>query len=464
MSIKIKDLSIKELGEHYRNGTLSPVEVTKSLLEDINADKDINAFITITDEVALRAAKESEKRFEEGKPLSLMDGIPYSAKDNFYTKGILTTIASEIYKDFYPDYSASVVDRLAAAGAILMGKNNTHEFASGPTTDVTFFGPTRNPRNLDHVPGGSSGGSSAAIAARMVPASIGTDTTGSLRLPAACCGVVGMKPTYGRVSKYGVYPLSTSVDHTGPFTRTIEDSAIMLNIMAGYDAKDPVSLNVPVPDFTKEIGESVKDLVIGVPLCIFEDTTEYVIYEDVMKTIEILRDMGAIIKIMDDPDPTKKYAEACKVVRICEGYELHRKNLEEKAHMYSPEIYNAMLVGRGYQAYEYIEAMRLKVEYKEKFKEIMKDIDVMITPSMPLLPSKVNQREVFIRGVKHSIFARYNLFTLIASFTGCPAISMPCGFNADNLPSNIQIIAKDYEESKIFRVAYQIEQALNLDV
>ncbi len=464
MNETIRNLGIKELGELYRKRELSPVEVTKNLLELIHSDKEINAFITVTDEKALRDAQKSEQRFLKEGPLSPMDGIPYSAKDNYFTKGILTTIGSAIYKDFYPEYNASVINRLDGAGAVLVGKNNTHEFASGATNDVNFCGPCKNPRNLSKVPGGSSGGSAAALAAHMVPAAIGTDTTGSLRLPASCCGVVGMKPTQGRVSKYGVYPLSNSLDHTGPLTRSVEDSAILLGAMAGYDPLDPMSLNVPAADFTQEIGENVKNLVIGVPYGIFEDTTEYCVYDDVMKSIAILRDMGAVIKPMEDPDPTKEYGEACKIVRICEAYDLHRNNLEEKGELYSPEIFNAMQVGRGYHAYEYIEAMRLRGEFKNKFTNMMDGVDAMLMPTMPLLPSNIYQREVFIRGIKHSIFTRYNLFTLIPSFTGFPALSIPCGFNSENLFSSLQILTKAFGESRAYRIGYQVEKALNLSI
>lgn len=458
----IEKLGIKELFNLYKNKSLSPVEVIKNQFNRIEMNKDINAFITVTEDLAMITAKESEERYMKGEPLGVMDGVPYAVKDNIFTKGIKTTMASEIYKDYYPDINATVIDKLNGSGAILLGKTNTHEFASGATCDRTYFGPIKNPHNKKKMPGGSSGGSAAALAANLCPAALGSDTSGSVRIPASACGVVGMKPTQGRVSKYGVYPLSDTIDHVGPMTRTVEDNAILLRVIAGYDSLDPWSLKLPNMDYSTEIGQSVKGMVVGIPYSIFKDNTDPLIYDSVVASIEILKSLGAKIIEIPNPDPDGTFVGACRAVRISEGYAVHEKNIMEKHGLYNPEILQQMLVGKDFKAYEYINGLQMRNKFKTHFKEMMNDIDIMIMPTMPLLPPDINQREVEIRGIVHSVFTRFNLFTIIASFTGFPSISIPCGITEDNLPIGLQILTNEYEEAKAYRFAYQIEKALDL--
>lgn len=464
MKKNIKEMGIKELAQLYREKAISPVEVAKHLIQEIHKQKDINAFITVTEELALIQARESEQRFIKNTPLGPMDGIPYAAKDIFLTRGIRTTMGSQIYKDFYPSINATVITKLNGGGAILLGKTNTHEFASGATNDRSYFGPVKNPYNKNKVPGGSSGGSGAALAAHMCPAALGSDTTGSVRLPSAACGTVGMKATQGRISKYGVYSLSDSLDHVGPMTRNVEDNAIFMSALAGYDPLDTWSLKLPAIDFGCEIGLSIKDLVVGVPYSTFNETTEPVICDSIAAVIELLKKLGVKIKEVENLDPDGSISDACRTVRICEGYALHRKNILEKPDLYCPEVLEQMKVGERFKAYEYIKALQMRTKYKAHFKELMTDVDIMLMPAMPLLPTDINQREVEINGVTHSVFSRYNLYTLIASFTGFPALCMLCGLSQDKLPIGLQLMGDEFAETKVYRFAYLIEKELGLSI
>lgn len=464
MGNNIDNLTMKEIAQLYREKSLSPVEVVKHQLEKIKEKEDLNAFITVTGELATELAKESEQRFAKGQSLGPMDGIPYGAKDVIYTKGIRTTMGSKIYKDYYPTINATVIDKLDGGGAILLGKTNTQEFAAGATSDVSYFGPVKNPYNKNKVSGGSSGGSAAAVAARIITAALGTDTSGSVRIPASACGIVGMKATRGRVSKYGAYTLSDTIDHIGPMTRNVEDNAIMLGALAGYDSRDPWSIKLPSMDFTAEIGETIKGMVIGVPYSLFEDITEPEIYDSIMNTIEVLKELGVKIKTIPSIDEDGTFIDSCRIVRVSEGYAVHRKNLLERPEQYSPELVEQISLGEAFKAHEYINAYKLRSKFQDHFRELMEGIDAIITPTLPLLPTDIGQREVEIRGVVHSIHTRYNLFTIIASYTGFPAITIPSGLSSDNLPIGLQILTDEYAETKAYRIAYQIEKALGLNL
>lgn len=460
MKPKIETLGIAELSELYKGKELSPVEVVENQLRLIGETGDLNMFITVTGDLATAQARESERRYLDGEPLSPMDGIPYCAKDIFYTKGIPTTMGSEIFKDYYPEENATVIELLNGSGAVLLGKTNTHEFASGSTSDRSYFGPVKNPRNKQKVPGGSSGGSGAALAANICPAALGSDTTGSVRLPAAACGVVGMKATQGRVSKHNVYPLSDSLDHVGPMTRTVSDNALFLSVIAGYDPLDPWSLMLPSQDFGCEMGMTVKDMRIGVPYPLYRDVTQTAIGEAIDNVIRLLEQGGARIVELESPDPTGTFTEACRTMRICEAYALHRANLLENPGKIHPEIFEQMMLGEKFKAFEYIESRSMRREFQAHFKQYLRDVDLMITPTMPILPTDIGQREVEIDGVGQSVFSLYNSFTLIASFTGFPAMSMPCAVGPENLPVGLQLMSGAYNETKIYRAAYWLEKQL----
>ena len=460
MSTKIEKLGIAQLVELYEKKQLSPVEVVENQLRLIEETKNLNMFITVTGELAMAQARQSQQRYAAGKPLGKMDGVPYCAKDNIYTKGIRTTMASEIFKDFYPDENATVIDILNGSGALLLGKTNTHEFASGSTTDVSYFGPVKNPRNSSKVPGGSSGGSGAALAADICPASLGGDTTGSVRLPAAACGVVGMKATHGRVSAHNVYPLSGSLDQIGPMTKNVADNALLLGAITGYDPLDSRSLMLPPGDFECEIGRSVNGMKIGVPYAMYQDIAQRPVCLAIDNVVSLLGQGGAQIVELDSPDPDGCATAACRIVRICEAYAIHRENILKHPDKINSEILSQMKLGDAFKAFEYVDALKNRTQFRERFREHIKDVDVMITPTTPILPTDIGAREVDIRGAKQSVFSLFNMFTIIASFTGFPALSMPCAVEVGNLPIGVQLMGPEFSEPKIYRVAHWLETQL----
>lgn len=458
MSTKIEELGIAELLELYKERKLSPVEVAENQLRLIEATKDLNIFITVTADLAMAQAKESEQRYMAGGQLGVMDGIPYSAKDIFYTKGIRTTMASELFKDFCPDESAAVIDMLNGSGAVLLGKTNTHEFASGMTNDISFFGPVKNPRNPQKVPGGSSGGSGAVVAANICPAALGSDTTGSVRIPASACGVVAMKATQGIVSKRNVYPLSDSLDHVGPMTRTVLDNALMLGIIAGHDPLDPWSLNLPPQDFGCEIGMPVEGMRIGVPYPMYKGITQQPVCEAMDNVVRLFAQGGAQIVELDSLDPDGRFTSSCRTLRICEAYALHNENIHKNPDKINPEILTQMKVGEKFKAFEYIDSLKTRKEFQEHFRKYAAGLDFIITPTLPVLPPNIGQREVTAGAAPQSVFAVLNLFTLPANFTGFPALSLPCAVGPENLPVGVQLMGAAFSETKIYRAAHWLEQ------
>ncbi len=286
--------SLTDLARAFRERLLSPVEVVGTLLERIEATgRELNAFITVLPERALEEAARAEQEILGGRYRGPLHGVPVGLKDLIYTEGVRTTMGSAFFKDYVPDYSATVALKLEEAGAVLVGKTNTHEFAYGPTGDRSYFGPTRNPHDPRRISGGSSGGSGAAVAASLLYAALGSDTAGSIRIPSALCGVVGMKPTFGRVSKHGVFPLSWTLDHVGPLTRTVEDNALVMNTLAGHDPKDPYSANEPAEDFTRDLGRGVGGGLVGVPEDFYFEHLENEVGERLREAIEVFLFLGA---------------------------------------------------------------------------------------------------------------------------------------------------------------------------
>ncbi|MDQ3893037.1 MAG: amidase family protein, partial [Actinomycetota bacterium] len=294
--------SLVTLSAALRERRLSPVELVATLLEHIeSAEKRLNAFITVLPEKALEAAARVEKEIQSGQYRGSLHGVPVGLKDLIYTAGIRTTMGSAFFEDYVPDYSATCVSKLEEAGAIIIGKTNTHEFAYGPTGDRSYFGPTRNPYDPARIPGGSSGGSGAAVAAGLCYAALGSDTAASVRVPAALCGVVGMKPSFGRVSKSGVFPLAWTLDHVGPLTRTVEDNALLLNALAGYDARDPYAAKRSTEDFTRELQRPVRDGSVGVPVNHYFEHVEGEVEGRVREATEVFRSLGAEVREVELP-------------------------------------------------------------------------------------------------------------------------------------------------------------------
>lgn len=454
---KIEDLSIIRLADLYKEKKLSPVEVTKHFLRRIEKAQHIyNAFITVAGEHALALAKESEKRFMEGRERSVLEGIPYAAKDNIYTKGILTTMGCDIFKNFVPDFNAAVIDIMEESGAVLLGKANLQQFASGTSGDGSYNGAVRNPWNTNKSAGGSSSGSAAAIAAGLCPITLGTDTGGSIRIPPSCCGVVGMKPTYSRVSTYGVYPLSWSFDHVGPISRGVKDNALFLNILAGYDPRDKNSLNIEVGDYTSALEKSIKGSVVGVPYSYFDDV-EQCVKEAVLKAVQRFEEMGAVIKEIELPD-LKAYETAHTTIVQSEAFVIHEDNLRDNPDLINPEVLERFIAGNT-ASIEYIKSVNMKVQFKELLRKAMDGVHVLALPAMPVVPRDIGTATVELNGISYPVQPLYKQFTWQFNYSGLPALSMPCG-SCGGLPIGLQIVGHEWDEYNVYRFANQLELAL----
>src|SRR5918995_1210616 len=376
--------SLTDLGRAYRERTLSPVEVVETLLTRIDAgDKVLNAFITVTGEQALEEAEKAEREILAGRDRGPLHGIPVGLKDLIYTEGVSTTMGSAFFEDFVPDYSATVATRLQEAGAILLGKTNTHEFAYGPTGDRSYFGPTRNPHDLSRISGGSSSGSAAAVAANLLYGALGSDTGGSIRIPSALCGVVGMKPTFGRVSKRGIFPLSWSLDHVGPITRTVEDNALMLNILAGHDPLDPYSIDRPPEDFARDLERAVQGSRIGIPEAFYFDHVDAEVEERVREAAEVFVSLRAEVREVEIPNLWDTL-EAQRLTLAAEAYAVHEERLKTEPERFDDQGLERLLRGEELEAYRYANAQQRKLRSTQEFGSAFQDVDVLLTPTVPI--------------------------------------------------------------------------------
>ena len=448
-------LTIAEAAAGIRRREYSPVDLTQACLERIQAiDGRLHSFITVTAELALEQARQSEKELASGRDRGPLHGIPVALKDLYATKGIRTTCHSRVLENWVPDHDATAAAKLAAAGAVLLGKLGMHEFAfGGPSIDAPFPA-VRNPWNVDHIPGGSSSGSGAALAAGLCLGSLGSDTGGSVRHPAAHCGIVGIKPTYGRVSRYGVVPLSWSLDHAGPMARTVEDCATLLQVIAGYDAKDPVSVDAPVPDFRAGLGQDVRGIRIGVPRAgwfnenLGVDQETMTVFEEALKAFERL---GAkLVEI--DGRPFALARKPNQTILVCEAYAYHEQRLQEAPERYGTSVRRRILEGAFLTAADYIQAQRARVALNEAIRVNFDRVDVFVAPTMARPP------ETFAALDPDEANRRPN-FTNPFNLTGLPAISIPCGFTRNGLPAGLQIGGRAFEEARVLGIAHAYEQA-----
>jgi aspartyl-tRNA(Asn)/glutamyl-tRNA(Gln) amidotransferase subunit A len=454
--------SIDKISEKLKNKQLSPVELTKKTLVEIKKkDPSLNSFITIMEEEAVEQARNAEKEIMNGQYKGALHGIPIGLKDLIFTKGTRTTAGSEIYKDFIPSYDAEVVTRMKDSGVVVTGKLNMHEFAYGITGDLSYFGPVRNPHNPSKIAGGSSSGSGAAVAAGLSFASIGSDTGGSIRIPASCCGIVGMKPTFGRVSKHGAFPLCWTLDHLGPMTRTVKDNAIFLNAIAGYDQKDPYSARASKEDFTSRIGNSMKGIKVGVPTSFFFDIIQPDVQEIYNQTVDALKHLGATVQSVD-LDHMDHLLAAQTVILSAEAYTNLEKDLQAEPEKVMEEVRNKVLNGIGIQASDYLNAMKVKHAALDEFHRVFRTVDLIMTPTLGILPTPIGERVANVNGeeVPTSVI---NRLTSLINTTGLPALSVPGGFSPEGLPVGIQLIGGAFQEASLYQVAHQIEGAMNSD-
>lgn len=452
-------MDLPALSQLLQQKKISPKELVEQSLNNIKMNNPVyNAFITVLEKEAFAHAEIAGKEINKGSIKSPLHGIPVAIKDVIYTKGIRTTMGSKIFEHFVPSYHATVVQKLIDAGAIIIGKTHTHEFAFGPTGDRSLVGPCRNPYNPDKMTGGSSSGSAAAIAANMISIAIGTDTGGSVRIPASACGVVGMKPTFGLISAYGIHPTAYSLDHPGPMTNTVKDNAIMLNIVSGYDKKDSHSLSKSKEDYTRLLGENIKGKIIGLPSYFFQQIDRSV--EEVMgHVIDVYTNLGAVMKEVELAKIDEISDHQVTTIQA-EAYAIHNKNMELNRSDYDHELAKRLQASKGVQAYQYVIAQRMKKQLIHAFNEIFEDVDVLLTPTLPILPPSIDQREIRIG--EHSEPVRSALLRLTApiNYTGNPGISLPSGITKEGLPIGFQLIGKHEKEALLYQIAYAYEQEI----
>jgi len=452
-------LSGRELAGMIKTKKVSPVEVTQAYLDRITLlNPKLNAFITVTKDQALAQARQAEKDINGGKYLGPLHGLPYAPKDILATKGILTTNGSKVTADWVPNYESTITERLSRSGAILLGKLNLLEFAMGSGV-LSGFGPARNPWHTDYSPSGSSSGSGTAVAAYMTPLSIGTDTGGSIRGPASYCGIVGLKQTYGRVSRYGVTTLAWTLDHAGPMTKTVADAATLLQVIAGYDPKDPTTSREPVPDYSKALTGSVKGKRIGIPKTYFFENQNPESDKATKAAIQKLVDMGATTVEVDVPHA--KYAgSAGWTVAMAEAACFHEKRLREKPHLFDPVVRERLEAAKFYSATDYIKALRVRSILQQEMARVFEKCDVMAvsggSPAVKLESAELAKSDVK-PGSRAPAFRGGNTF--IGNMTGYPEIVIPCGFTGSEpvLPLTIGFYAKPFDEANLFRVSHAYE-------
>ncbi|MGH7798055.1 MAG: amidase [Candidatus Binatia bacterium] len=447
--------TIAEVAAALRRKEFSAVELTEALLERIAAiDRTLHCFITLTADLAVQEARQAEQELRSGTDRGPLHGIAIALKDLYMTKGIRTTCHSAVLENWLPDYDATAVTKLQQAGTILLGKLGMHEFAfGGPSIDAPFPA-VRNPWNTDHIPGGSSSGSGAALAAGLCYGALGSDTGGSIRTPSSHCGIVGIKPTYGRVSRYGVVPLSWSLDHAGPMARSVEDCAILLQAIAGHDPKDPASADASVPNFQSGIKTGIRGLRIGVPRAAWFDENLGVDPETdkvFNQAIEILRNLGASV-VEIDGQPFSLARKANQTILVCEAYAYHEPTYQETPMKFGSSVRRRMLEGAFLSAADYISAQRARAVLNEQICANFSRVDVFAVPGAPRPPEAFAKMDPNEQNLRPNFTNPFNL-------TGLPAISVPCGFTAGSLPVGLQIVAPPFDEPTCFRVAYAYEQA-----
>jgi aspartyl-tRNA(Asn)/glutamyl-tRNA(Gln) amidotransferase subunit A len=471
------ELTIHEMRRRLVAGELTSIGLTRAFLDRIEAtDQKVNAFITVCGESALAQAAEADKRMARGEA-DILTGIPVALKDIFNTEGIRTTCASKILDNYISPYDATVVAKLKKQGAVILGKLNMDEFAMGSSNENSAFGPVKNPWDLETVPGGSSGGSAACVAARQSAATLGTDTGGSIRQPASHCGVVGLKPTYGRVSRYGVIAYASSLDQVGPLTRDVEDCAILLGAVAGHDPADSTSVDIPVPDYPATLGAGVKGLKIGLPREYFIEGLDPDVKAAVEQAIETYRGLGA--EIVEVSLPHTDYAVACYYLiataeassnlarydgvryglRVDEGQGLIDMYMKSRAAGFGAEVKRRIMLGTyalssGYYDAYYLKAQKVRTLIRQDFLDAFSKVDVILTPVAPTPAFRLGEKvddplQMYLS----------DTFTIPVNMAGTCALSLPCGFSGSGLPIGLQLVGSPFGEETILRAGYAFEQA-----
>ena len=474
--MELYSLTIHELQEKIKNGDVSAMQLVGSVFSRIDAvEERVHSYIRLMKDEALAAAAIADENIKKGD-IQPLTGIPVALKDIVCTQGITTTCGSHILYNFVPPYNATVVEKLRDAGALFVGKANMDEFAMGSSTETSYFGPTRNPWDLQRIPGGSSGGSATAVAADECIASIGSDTGGSIRQPAALCGIVGMKPTYGRVSRFGLIAFASSLDQIGPFTKDVEDCAIMMNVLAGYDPKESTSVKAEVPDYRQYVGRDIKGFKVGIPKEYFIEGIDPEVSLAVKKAIEVIEKCGG--QCIDISLPHTQYsvavyyiiapAEASSNLARYDGvkYGFRTADARDLAEMYQKtrmegfgaEVKRRIMIGTyalsaGYYDAYYGKASQVRALIRQDFDKAFKQCDIIITPTTPTPAFKIGEKTDDPLQMYLS-----DIFTISTNLAGIPGISVPCGFTAAGLPIGVQFLADHFEEGKLLQIASAYEK------
>ncbi len=459
----VTNLSLTEASQFVRSKKISPVELTQACLNRIEQlNSNLNAFITVTTDSALAQARKAEVEIQRGHWKGPLHGIPIALKDLIDTAGVCTTAASELFKNRVPTEDAEVVRRLKASGAVLLGKLNMHEFAYGASSVISAFGPVRNPRNPEYMAGGSSSGSAAAVAAELCYAAVGSDTGGSIRQPAAYCGIVGLKPTYGRVSARGVVPLSLSIDHVGPMTRTVADAALLLQVLAGYDAKDRTSMDAPVPDYTAALADKVPSLRIGIPPTHYYDGLHPEIeaaMETALRVLEKLTQSRKQVELSEDINPSANNATGVLLTKA-EAYAYHRVHVARSPQLYQPETLRRISTGAEVSAAAYSDALREMNQARRSVLRVFETVDVLVTPTTAVPPFKISE----LLADPEKLRSREQITlrnTRPLNLLGLPTISIPCGRTSAGLPVGMQLTGTHGAETTVLRLAAAYERETN---
>lgn len=455
----LTSLSVAEQGAAIRSRKISPVELTKAYLARIEAhNQKVNAFVTLAPEAALKEAKAAEAAIRRGGWKGPLHGIPIGQKDLYSTKGMLTTCASKLLARHLPSEDATVVARYKAAGTVLLGKLNTHEFAYGPTNAESAFGPARNPWDTSRFSGGSSGGSGAAVALDLCAGATGSDTGGSIRIPSAACGITGLKPTYGRASRAGIFPLCWSMDHPGPMAHSVEDCAILLQPIVGPDPRDPTTVDRPIPNYRAALRGGVKGLKIGLPMHYFYSRAFPVVETRVLEAVDVLKSLGAKVRIVEIPH-IDHAAAAALTMYLCEASAYHDDVIGTRGAEFTEQVRLYVEVGNYVLAKDYLHAQRFRTLLGREVAKTLETVDVLALPTLPITAQKLGEETISIRGRPESVFGSLIRNTEPFNLTGLPVLSVPCGFDQDGLPIGLSIVGRPFDEAGILKVghAYQRE-------
>jgi aspartyl-tRNA(Asn)/glutamyl-tRNA(Gln) amidotransferase subunit A len=454
-------LSINQVAPLLERKKVSPSDVVNDVLDRIqDLNGRLNAYVYVNPEEARKNAQKAEHEIVHGRYRGPLHGIPIALKDNILTAGIPTTAGSKILKDFVPTENASVVRRLRSAGAILIGKTNLSEFAYGATTNNAHFGPTLNPWDTQRTPGGSSGGSAAAVAACMASASLGTDTGGSIRIPAALCGIVGLKPTFGRVSRHGVVPLAASFDHVGPIARTVADIAIILGIIAGYDSLDEASIRKPVPNYPQCLKKRLGHPCLGLPKQYYFEDLDEEVRRAVETAAQCFQRLGAILQEISIPHVAES-SEPSTQAAFAEAASYHQLSgyFPVLAEEYGQDVRERLEKGAKVLAIDYLKAMEIRRLLRNDFKEAFTIVDAILVPTVPIPAPRTHEKYVEINSHREPVRSALIRLNRPQNVTGLPAITVPCGFTRTGLPIAIQIIGRPFDETTVLRLAHAYEEA-----